>query len=331
MCRLFFCYFVMMGDPYLIEVENEENTCINHNSQILLSGSCFAEHIGQRMIDLKMDVSLNPWGILYNPISIACNLLDAIEGRVYIKEDIFQHQELWKSDNHHGSFSHPDAEVMLNNMNESLRKAQKKLMDENLIILITLGNAWVYEKDGNIVANCHKLPASTFTKRLLSVEEIVRDFNRFVEQLLPSQKVIFTISPVRYKKDGLHNSQLSKATLMLAANELVETHKEVSYFSAYEIVIDELRDYRFFNEDMVHPNSLAVDIVWNRFAQSHCTDECQRIMLEWQKIRTKLNHRLMFPQTSEARNFLSDLRKSITDFGDRYEIEVQDELNRISI
>ena len=231
---------------------------IDYHHPILTIGSCFAENIGQRLAAVRFSTLCNPWGILYNPISIAKSVNLIVTDYSFTEDDIFEHGGLWHSWQHHGRFSHPDKKVILRGVNESLFKAQNFIKKANRLI-ITLGSAYVYvlKDTGETVANCHKVPASFFEKKRLSVEEIVDDFSNTIN-LLKGQsadlQILMTVSPVRYIRDGIVENQKSKAILLLAVEALCEKFNNVHYFPAYELVMDDLRDYRFYEEDMVHPN-----------------------------------------------------------------------------
>lgn len=245
---------------------------------IVSLGSCFSDEIGRRLQEGDFHVELNPFGALYNPASIAAALQRLMEDREIGSEDLVEHEGLWHSWHHHGSFSRAMAEETLDACNDRIHQAHKALKEASLL-MVTFGTAWVFEKEGSIVANCHKLPPQIFVRRRMTVEEIVALWKPLLQKLAefcPKLNVLFTVSPIRHMADGAHGNQLSKSTLLLAIDELVNTPNPPSrgdeggcyYFPAYEIVLDELRDYRFFDAKMTHPTPLAVDIVWERFQQA---------------------------------------------------------------
>ncbi len=213
-------------------------------------------------------VDENPFGTLFNPLSIA-TCMEVCLGNKALSMNHYQlHNGLWHSFLHHGRFSHADRATFEQHIAESI-VAGKQALQAATTIIITFGTAWVYERNGEIVSNCHKLPEKEFTRRRLTVEEIVAVWSRLLQSpLLQSKRVIFTVSPIRHVRDGLHENQVSKATLLLAIEQL-QTLSGVAYFPAYEIVLDELRDYRFFAEDMLHPSSVAVAYIWKRFTETY--------------------------------------------------------------
>lgn len=243
---------------------------IDFASGIVSLGSCFADEVAGRMRESDFRIEINPFGTLYNPASVAEALQRIIDDREISASDLVQHEGLWHSWYHHGSFSHVTPEATLSACNERLHQAHRALRDADLLML-TFGSAWIFEKEGNVVANCHKMPATMFSRRRMTVEEIVALWAPLLTRLAvcyPNIHVLFSVSPIRHKADGAHGNQLSKSTLLLAVDRLLSTtHYPLPayYFPAYEIVLDELRDYRFFDPDMVHPSPLAVDVVWERF------------------------------------------------------------------
>lgn len=245
-------------------------------SSIVSLGSCFADEIGGRLREGDFRIEQNPFGPLYNPASIASALQRLVDDRSISREDLVEHEGLWHSWHHHGSFSHPTADATLTACNLRIHQAHQVLKEADLL-MVTFGTAWVFERrsesgERRVVANCHKLPPQEFVRRKMSVEEIVSLWSPLLQKLSafnPKLTILFTVSPIRHMADGAHGNQLSKATLLLAVDELVRCNNIAThYFPAYEIVLDELRDYRFFDEKMTHPTALAVDVVWERFQQA---------------------------------------------------------------
>lgn len=264
---------------------------ISHQEHALLLGSCFTENIGDKLKAFKFNCTTNPFGIIYNPISLALALQQIIDNKNYSKADLIAQNGRWLSLNHHGSFSSFNSETCLNNINQQITNAHSKLNQAKTIV-ITLGTAWVYEwnETKQLVANCHKLPAKNFTKRLLSVEEVCDAFLPVLKQLRHAN-VVFTISPVRHISDGLHENNISKSVLHLAVHQLLNLVDNCHYFGAYEMVIDELRDYRFFKEDMIHPSAQAIDYVWEKFSTTYFSKETQELNEKIEKIQNSVKHK----------------------------------------
>ena len=244
---------------------------LDFSSGIVSLGSCFADEIGARLLESDFRIATNPFGTLYNPASIAAALNRIIDDRPIDEADLVQHEGLWHSWHHHGSFSRLTAKECLEACNSRIHQAHIALKEATLL-MVTFGTAWVFEHDGTIVANCHKLPPQEFVRRRMDIDEIVVLWQPLLNKLStfnPKFSTVFTVSPIRHMADGAHGNQLSKSTLLLAIDQL--TTQTIAYFPAYEIVLDELRDYRFYGSDMTHPAPLTVDIVWDRFQQACMT------------------------------------------------------------
>lgn len=246
---------------------------IGYEDKILMLGSCFSDEIGRQMEERKMAVTCNPFGTLYNPLSIA--------QAIHMTElpELVEYDGLWHSMAHHGAFSRATREEAEEAVRFSVATMQRALTEATAVI-VTFGTAWVYEMDGKIVGNCHKMPEKNFIRRRLTVEEIVTAWQPILAQY-PDKHWLFTVSPIRHIRDGLHENQLSKATLLMAVERLVESQKskvESRYFPSYEILLDELRDYRFFADDLVHPSGLAVQYIWERFCETFCTPKTVNAM-----------------------------------------------------
>ena len=300
---------------------------IAHHRPVFLIGSCFTTHIGNKLTDSKLDAFINPTGIVFNPISVVGALKSVFNQQAFTGSHLNHHQDKWFSFQHHSSFSSFNKEACLTKINTKINAAHLHLKKSHTIF-ITLGSAWVYEyKDVGIVANCHKIPHQQFTKRLLSVKEILSAFST-IQTLLKPYNVVFTVSPVRHIKEGLHENNLSKSTLLLAINNLVEQQHNYHYFPAYELIIDELRDYRFYKDDMVHPTHLAVDFVWEKLMDCYFEEATKELVATLQKIKLAVNH-IPFNFESEAHqqfvkkqvNLMNDLSKKY-DFLD-FEAEIK--------
>ena len=248
------------------------NRKIGYEDSILMIGSCFADSIGEQMEQRNLRVTCNPFGTLYNPLSIAQALT------MTDMPELIEHDGLWHSMAHHGSFSRADRNEAEQVIRASIETMQKALR-EATVVIITFGTSWVYEWKGErVVGNCHKLPESNFTRRRLTAEEIVAAWKPLLERY-GDKHWVFTVSPIRHIKDGLHENQLSKATLLQAVEKLTgEAGLTADYFASFEIMLDELRDYRFYADDLVHPSSLAVNYIWERFVDTFCTPQTKNEM-----------------------------------------------------
>lgn len=281
---------------------------INHQTKMVVFGSCFAENIGKHFLENKFLVNVNPFGVLYNPASILQSIELLRSNRCFLPEDIFQNQGVFRTYHHHSQFSDTDKDVFLKNINDSREKASNDLQEAD-VLLITFGTAYVFSlKDSDeVVANCHKQASSMFHRKRLSVDEIVASWTKIVSDSLdlnPDLKILFTVSPIRHWKDGAHNNQLSKSILLLAIDELMSRFSNLYYFPSYEIVLDELRDYRFYADDMIHPNDFAIRYIWSIFEDAYFDDETKKLNIEWQKISKAISHRPFNDDTEEHKHFL---------------------------
>jgi lysophospholipase L1-like esterase len=279
---------------------------IQHTDKLLLIGSCFTEQIGQKLSNHKFRVLDNPHGILFNPLSICCSLESYIAPKMYQPETLFFQQELWGSWDHHTRFSDPDPLQAIQKINHSQQRAHAFLAEADWVVL-TLGSAFVYEQSGQLVANCHKVPADKFQKRLAPVEEITSALEKTmaaVRRFRPDIKLLFTISPVRHLRDGFVENNRSKARLIQAVEQLTQSIADAYYFPAYELIIDDLRDYRFYAEDMVHPNYAATQYVWERFTETCLEPGMPALLKEIQQIRQAYLHKPAHPASEAHRQFL---------------------------
>jgi len=283
---------------------------INYQQQILLLGSCFSENIGQKLIDYHLPCLSNPFGILYNPLSIASAVQRLIAQKPFVEEELFEHHGLYHSWAHHGSFSTASKEETLAKINTRYQEAANQLKQSD-VLLITFGSSWVYEYQGVAVANCHKVAETEFTRRRLTVSEIVSTYTELIKKLSannPHLRVIFSVSPIRYMRQGASENQTNKAILLLAIEELTEQFENVAYFPAYEIVLDELRDYRFFAEDMIHPSKVAIDYIWERFTETWISESVYAVMEEVNSIQKGLLHKPFHPDSESHKHFSKKLR-----------------------
>ena len=309
---------------------------LHHSDRLLVMGSCFAEHIGARLKQMKFRTIVNPYGVLYNPLSIAEGLRRLVEHLHFTEEELHEFPDGgWNTWLHHSRYSHPDKEAALAAIHSDMTAASQRLAEADVLIL-TLGTAWVYRlaETNEVVGNCHKMPERRFVRQRAQVPEIVEaleDVLCRVGEINPRLRVIFTVSPVRHLKDGLHGNQLSKATLHLAIDELCRRHPDrCHYFPAYEIVMDELRDYRFYAEDMAHPSQQAIEYVWRQFVE-HCTDdEAIRFMEQWEKIVRAMEHRPFRPDSVQYKQFVQQTLARIEELKARYPyLDVEEEIAAI--
>lgn len=308
---------------------------INHSDKLLVMGSCFAEHIGGRLARMKFPTVVNPYGPLYNPLSIVEGLERLVTRRPFTEDELHDFPDGgWSTWLHHSRFSHPDRHQALTAINDSFEAASRQLAEADMLV-ITLGTAWVYRLSdtGKVVGNCHKVPERQFVRQRLQVHEIVDALAatlRHLGRLNPRLRVLLTVSPVRHLKEGLHGNQLSKATLLLAVDALCSLLPgQCHYFPAYEILVDELRDYRFYADDMAHPSAVAVDYVWQQFV-THCiASDAQDFMHQWERVCRALDHRPFHPESEQYKQFVNQQLATITLLKEhRPYLDVQEELSR---
>ncbi len=296
-------------------VVQESSQLIDYADYMMFIGSCFAQNIGSRFEERLYNVKVNPLGVVYNPTSVAVALIDIANNRLIRDEDVSFYNHLWHSFRLHGSFSSTDKGFVIERANMALVEAQKHLQRCKTLV-ITFGTAWVYYlKDTNeAVANCHKYPDQAFYRRLLSVDEIVVSWQDVIAQLRafnPDLRMIFTISPVRHWKDGAHGNNISKATLMLAINQLMNHDSSLEYFPAYEIMMDDLRDYRFYADDMLHPSSAAQDYIFGCFNSAFLDKRAIGFGKESFRLVNALGHRPLQGMTDDYRKFINSTMSKI--------------------
>lgn len=282
---------------------------IGYQNRMLALGSCFAEHIAGRLSAAKFAVCANPSGILFNPLSIAAALSSYASQTPVTDDELHTDDERWFHYGFHGDFAATTAKQALSAMNAA-RKSGAEALRTSDRILLTFGTAWVYERDGEVVANCHKQPSAEFTRRRLSVSEIVEIYDQLLTGPLFGKEILLTISPIRHLGDGLEGNSVSKSVLRLAAAELTEKHPNVHYFPAYELLLDDLRDYRFYADDLVHPAPQAIAYVWEKFSSSVLCVEAQQRLGEIEAIVMAASHRPRNPQGEAYKSFCAtQLRK----------------------
>tara|TARA_R110000772_G_scaffold245640_1_gene359088 strand:+ start:591 stop:1538 length:948 start_codon:yes stop_codon:yes gene_type:complete len=288
---------------------------IDYESQTLLMGSCFAENIGERLAFYKFQGLINPFGIVFHPLAIEKLVTRAINEDLYTESDLIFQNEQWHCFEVHSSLSNAHKDDLLTGLNAKLKQLREYLLTASHIIF-TYGTAWVYRyvETDSIVANCHKLPQKKFLKELLTVEEIsasIENTLTLIKDINPQVKFVHTISPVRHLKDGFIENSMSKAHLIAGLQELIAPRKRIYYFPAYEIMMDELRDYRFYNEDMVHPNNTAITIIWEQFKRVWVAPETEELQKEIAGIQASLLHRPFNPKSVAHQLFLKDLEQKI--------------------
>ncbi len=284
---------------------------INYESNILTLGSCFSENIGEKMQDVFFLTEVNPFGVLYNPVSIQNSIELLLEKESFTESDIFEHHSLWQSFSHSGLFSDVTSEKCLTRINNRFTKAALFLKNTDFL-LITFGTAWVFEekKSGRVVSNCHKLSANYFIRRRLTVGEIVAGYSTLItklNELLPQLNIILSVSPIRHWKDGAHENTSSKSILLLAIDEIRKQFGNVVYFPAYEILMDELRDYRFYAADMLHPSEVAVDYIWQKFSETFFSEETIHIKKQLEQLAADRAHHPLHPDSDEFKLFLKNI------------------------
>lgn len=296
-----------------------EDPKINYVSEILLLGSCFVEHMGRNLNYFKFRNLLNPFGILFHPAAIHTFLKKVKNLELYAESDLFYHNETWHCFQAHSIHNHPEKDQVLLKLNAAVEESHQFIKNATHVI-ITPGTAWGYryKETGEIVANCHKVPQQNFTKELLRVENDLAACAGIIKEMNPSASVIFTISPVRHLRDGFIENQRSKARLVEAIHEIVSRNSSVFYFPSYEIMMDDLRDYRFYAEDMVHPNEMAVKYIWERFREAWISDKVVAIMEQVDRIQKGLAHK-PFDEASQAhKTFKKNLRQKIEKLESRH-------------
>ena len=282
---------------------------LTYRDSILFVGSCFADEIGNRCAERYFDVKVNPFGVLFNPCSIS-DCLGLLEGYginaeqcSFIPEDVIETCGGFCSFHHHGSMARPTAQEFLDNANKVLADASDFYYREGWVV-VTLGTAFIYtdKETGNVVANCHKLPADRFERTMIDADQVYDALSQYVAAR-PQRQWIFTVSPVRHLADGLHANTLSKATLHLGIQKLVEHYPNAHYFPAYEILMDELRDYRFYADDMMHPSVQAADYIFERFMDFALADSDRPLLAEAEKVRGMMQHKILNPGTPQSAKF----------------------------
>ena len=305
---------------------SKSNNPIDYNSKVLSFGSCFAENMADKFDYFKFQNETNPFGIIFNPVSIEKVIERTVTEKWFTEKDVFFHNERWHSFEVHSDLSNADRQELLETLNKAITETNKQLKEATHII-ITYGTSWIYrnvERD-EIVANCHKVPQKQFSKELLPVEIIQKSIQNTIDLIHivnPNINFIFTISPVRHIKDGFAENQLSKSHLFTALHQVLKIHNSQftihNYFPSYEIMMDELRDYRFYTEDMLHPNQVAIDYIWYKFSENYIAEESISTMHEVDEIQKSLRHRSFNPESEQHQKFLAKLQQKINSLGEKW-------------
>lgn len=293
---------------------------IDYNSKILLLGSCFVENIGEKLDYYKFQHAVNPFGIIFHPLAIASLIQRIVEQRLYTENDVFYRNERWHCFEVHSLMSSPSKEQLLRDLNGRLRSTCQWVKTSSCLVL-TFGTAWGYVRDYKVVANCHKVPQKEFDKILYTSDVIAKAIQSSIEQIRgmnPEVKIILTVSPVRHLKDGFIENQQSKANLITAVHQVVSSEANTYYFPSYEIMMDELRDYRFYAEDMVHPNTLAVNYIWEKFKQVWIVPSVFDVMEKVCQIQKGLAHKPFNPESEEHQIFKKKLQHRIDKLQEQY-------------
>lgn len=297
-----------------ISLEKQSKNQIDYSSNILLLGSCFSENIGKKLNYFKFQNFQNPFGILFHPKAIETLIANTVEGKVYSEKDTFFQNEQWHCFDTHSKLSNTSKDHLISELNTQINLTRSRLKTASHVV-ITLGTSWIYRdiKSENIVANCHKLPQKQFSKELLSVNEVTDSLNNIlnlIRSINYEASIIFTVSPVRHLKDGFIENSQSKAHLLTAIHQVVK--EQSFYFPSYEIMMDELRDYRFYDEDMIHPNKIAINYIWDKFKDVWVSDSALKIMNAVDSIQKGFQHKPFKPKSEAHQKFLQKLEAKQT-------------------
>lgn len=310
---------------------NPSPTRISHSDTIFTVGSCFAENLGQLLTENKFDIAVNPFGTCYNPISIHQLLTYASKNEMPGPGSYGTLNDTYFNYDFHSSFSSLDQTSLKNNIEKTINSCHQRIKKASVVI-ITYGTSWVYHRkaDDIIVSNCHKVPSNNFSKHLLTQKKIIDSFAQIHDCLLennPHIKIILTISPVRHIKDTLELNAVSKSILRLSCHTLTEAFSNVEYFPAYEIVMDDLRDYRFYNADLIHPSAEAIDYIWELFRARYFSTETNQVVEKWGNIAKSLQHKPFLPKSLAHQKFLQQLLSQLEEV--RTQVNVDKEIDLV--
>jgi hypothetical protein len=312
----------------------QSNKEITHKNKIMLLGSCFAENVGSLLLNDKFLCITNPFGVLYNPISVLNALKDTINCKIYKQKQLTKNGNLWCSFSHHSSFSSVNPEKAIQKINQQVQLAHNHFSATNFLF-ITFGTARVYRfiQTNSIVSNCHKFGREEFNQELLSVKDIVNDYSVAIAEILkqkPDLQIIFTLSPVRHLKDGFVENMQSKAILHLAIQELVAKFDNCSYFPAYEVFMDDLRDYRYYADDLIHPRTNGINYLYQKFSDSYYSNDTKNALSEIRKIKQALSHRPLTDDEETINQFRKNIVEKAKKFEVLYGIDFSDEISLLS-
>jgi lysophospholipase L1-like esterase len=295
---------------------------LSYETPLMMLGSCFTENIGAKLNALHLPVLTNPFGIVYNPVSMSKNINYLMTTDMFSEKDVFQQGDIWHSWQHHSRFSSPEKVEILRGINDELSRARNHFSKTKILIL-TLGtaNVFIEKKSNQVVNNCHKVSPQYFDKKRLSVSDVVSNFETVFENILSQNadcQIVMTVSPIRHLRDGLIENNRSKAVLLLACAELSDLFPNVHYFPAYELVIDDLRDYRFYTPDMMHPTDQAIDYIWQYFTDTFFSEKTKTITDDVQKINLMKQHRPLHPNTEGYQQFVNNLQQKVENLKKKY-------------
>lgn len=305
----------------------ENRDKISLSDKVICIGSCFADMVGHKLEEHKFNADVNPYGIVFNPDSIFTLLDYSISNRFPPAHTYLKNQGMFYNYNLHSHFWGVDGQQLKEKVEKAIQSTARGLPETNWLIL-TFGTSIIYQRadNGETVANCHKMPAGLFNKRLLTEEEIKNNFGLVMDKIKsvnPNINIILTVSPVRHIKEGLELNAVSKSILRVACHQLAESFTNVNYFPAYEIMMDDLRDYRFYKGDMVHPSEVAEDYIWGIFSQNYFSPDVRAFIEMWRKIRKSLDHRPFHPQSANHRGFLKKLLVQLQAISDTVDVNAE--------